>query len=292
MLKSGDMVALVCCSNGQPLEKRHENEQLKKVLASFGLQIWESPYLYAGDTLFPADAATRAAVLMECYQNPDIHAIFDISGGDIANEILDFLDFSVIQEHSKPLFGYSDLTCLLHAVYAATKQQVFLYQVKNLVYQDTEGQKARFYSTLFEGKKDLFTAKYRFLQGTEMAGSLIGGNARCLLKLAGTPFWPDFYGKILFLEALGGGAAQITDYLSHYRQMGVFEQVRGILLGTFTQLEQSEEHPGIEELLFRFIGKSIPVAKTQQIGHGPDSRCLPVGGNISLHASGKGDVCI
>ncbi len=102
MLKSGDMVALVCCSNGQPAEKRQENEQLRKELESFGLRVWESPYLYAGDTLFPADAKTRAAVLMDCYRNPDIRAIFDLSGGDIANEILDFLDFSVIRSIRNP----------------------------------------------------------------------------------------------------------------------------------------------------------------------------------------------
>ena len=285
MLHSGDTVALVCCSNGQSENCRKQNQQLCKVLESFGLVVWESPYLYAGETLFPADARTRAAILMDCYRNQTIRAIFDISGGDIANEILDFLDFSVIGSNPKPLFGYSDLTCLLHAVYTMTGQSSFLYQVKNLVKQDAQRQKERFYRTLFEGQRDLFEAHFHFFQGDHMSGTVVGGNARCLLKLSGTPFWPDFSGKLLFLEAFGGGAAQITDYFSHFRQLGVFQKVQGILLGTFTNLEQSGEKPGIEELILRFTDSRIPIAKTGQVGHGADSRCLLIGGEIALNGS-------
>ncbi len=47
MLHAEDTVALVCCSNGQQEEFREQNRQLTKVLQSFGLLVWESPYLYA-----------------------------------------------------------------------------------------------------------------------------------------------------------------------------------------------------------------------------------------------------
>jgi muramoyltetrapeptide carboxypeptidase len=32
-------------------------------------------------------------------------------------------------------------------------------------------------------------------------GRLLGGNLGCLLKLVGTPYWPDFNGVLLFVEA-------------------------------------------------------------------------------------------
>lgn len=282
LLESGNGAALVACSNGQPDWYREQNEELCRVLRSMGLTVRISPYLYAQDTVFGADAVTRAGELMECYQNPDIQVIFDVSGGDLANEILDLLDYDIISKNPKPLFGYSDLTCLLNAVHTRTGQTGYLYQVKNLVYEDSKGQRERFWRSLFAGQEDLFSAEYRFLQGKELSGEVVGGNARCLLKLAGTPFWPDLQGKLLFLEAYGGGAAQVTDYLSHYRQLGVFRQVRGILLGSFTELEESGERPGIEELVLRFAG-SLPVAKTRQIGHGPESRCLRIGMPLSLN---------
>ncbi len=34
-----------------------------------------------------------------------------------------------------------------------------------------------------------------------MDGIVVGGNIRCLLKLAGTPYWPDMREKILLLES-------------------------------------------------------------------------------------------
>ena len=41
----------------------------------------------------------------------------------------------------------------------------------------------------------------KFLQGSKMQGIVVGGNIRCLLKLAGTEYWPDMNGKILLLES-------------------------------------------------------------------------------------------
>ena len=35
-----------------------------------------------------------------------------------------------------------------------------------------------------------------------MEGIVVGGNIRCLLKLAGTPYWPDMREKILLLGVL------------------------------------------------------------------------------------------
>ena len=55
---------------------------------------------------------------MNFYQDREIQMIFDISGGDIANEILPYLDFEVIAENPKPFWGYSDLTTIMNAIYA------------------------------------------------------------------------------------------------------------------------------------------------------------------------------
>ena len=115
-----------------------------------------------------------------------------------------------------------------------------------------------------------------------MSGEVAGGNIRCLLKLAGTPFWPQMEGKILFLEAYGGGPAQMTTYLSQLRMMGVFEKVSGILLGTFTKMEEEGHQPDIAALVKSNVKKQVPIAKTQELGHGIDSKCLALGRKIWL----------
>ena len=116
-----------------------------------------------------------------------------------------------------------------------------------------------------------------------MEGIVVGGNIRCLLKLAGTPYMPDFTDKILFLEAMGGESAQMITYLNQLRQMNVFKQIKGILLGTFIAMEKNECIPTIEALVLETLQDSkMPVAKTSEIGHRSNSKALVIGRYLKI----------
>ena len=115
-----------------------------------------------------------------------------------------------------------------------------------------------------------------------MEGVVVGGNIRCLLKLAGTEYWPEMNGKILLLEAYGGEISQIATLFTQLEQMGVYKQVAGIILGTFTAYEKSGATQSVFDLLKEHIPKTLPVAKTSEIGHGGDSKAIVIGGIIRL----------
>ena len=69
------------------------------------------------------------------------------------------------------------------------------------------------------------------------------------------------------------------------RQMGVFQQISGLLLGTFTKLEEQYGSDAVKELFLQVTESCpIPIAKTAQIGHAPDSKALQIGLPISLEA--------
>ncbi len=55
---------------------------------------------------------------MDFFTDDSIAAIFDISGGNSANQILPYLDYTVIREHPKPFVGMSDVSVILNAIYA------------------------------------------------------------------------------------------------------------------------------------------------------------------------------
>ena len=60
--------------------------------------------------------------------------------------------------------------------------------------------------------------------------------------------------------------------------MGAFDKIGGLLLGTFTELDEKEGREKIEELVLSLRGeRKFPVARTRQVGHGADSRGLPIG---------------
>lgn len=267
---------IVCCSNGLAPEKQEMVRELENALTFLGLTPVFSNYIFAKDSVFSGSAQERAQTLMDFYLDRSIKAIFDISGGDIANEILPCLDFSVIAENPKPFWGYSDLTTILNAVYAKTGQPSVLYQVRNLVYGHAAAQQAVFADTVLNGQKTLFDFPYTFVQGTRMEGVVIGGNIRCFLKLAGTEFFPALQDKILLLEAWGGKVPQMVTYLSQLQMIGAFDKISGILLGTFTQMEEENCSPDIVSLVKSYAA-DLPIAKTQFIGHGTDSRGIMIG---------------
>ena len=282
MLQRGDKVGIVCCSNGQKEEAKEKLTVLDGVLRGLDLcPVW-SRHIFAKENEASGTAKERAGSLMDFYRAEEIKAIFDISGGDIANEILPYLDFDIIAKADKEFWGYSDLTIMLNAIYTKTQKTSVLYQVRNLIYLYSEKQVPDFEGYVFSGKKDLFIFPYRFVRGKELEGIVVGGNIRCLLKLAGTEYFPDVTDKILLLEAMSGGVPQMITYLSQLQQMGVFHKVRGILLGTFTKYEENVDYPPIEELVLQYVPEHLPIVKTQMIGHGSDSKAIRIGEKICI----------
>ena len=268
-------VGMVCCSNGERQENAVLHHRLVELLADRGTETIFSPYIYCKHRDASGTGAQRGEAVNIMFRDPQVEAIFDLSGGDLANEILEYLDYPSIADSHKQLWGYSDLTTILNAIYTKTGSTGVLYQIKNLVGPYGEDQQARFFS---ENHKALFELPVQFLRGEQMEGTLVGGNIRCLLKLAGTEYFPDLTGKLLLLEANSGRVPQMTAYLSQLRQMGAFHQIKGIVLGTFTQMERENCQPTMEELVLERVDGDIPVVKTDKVGHGPDARAVTIGG--------------
>lgn len=284
-INRGDKVALVALSNALGNSMKVKIEALCSTLREMGLEIVCSAYLYEAGCVRGGLAKQKARELESYYEDEEIKAIFDISGGDIANEVLCELDFDKIADHHKAYWGYSDLTTIVNAIYQKTGQEAYLYQIRNLIGECFKEQQSNFRTSILSENKDrsLFDFEYGFIQGTHMEGIVIGGNIRCFLKLAGTPFMPDFKDKILFLESRSGGVAQMITFLSQYKQLGAFNQVKGILLGSFTQMEQEKLVPSIESLVMEIVGdKELPIAKTKEIGHGQNSKAIIIGKSLKL----------
>lgn len=269
-------VGIVCCSNGQLSSYKSDIEKLDTVLRGKGIATAYSDYIYAGDSVAAGTASERAKAMMDFYVDDTIDAIFDISGGDVANEILPYLDYEVIAGSGKQFWGYSDLTTVINAIYARTGNKSVLYQVKNLVW-DKAGKQSEIFSS-----DEMYRFEYHFIQGDKMQGTVVGGNIRCLLKLAGTTYFPDMSDKILFMESLSGGEAQIRTYFAQLKQLGVFERVNGVLLGTFTEMEENGIKPQVENIAREYIRQSVPVAKTGDIGHSSNSKALVIGQDYFL----------
>ncbi|MCD5597122.1 LD-carboxypeptidase [Lactobacillus delbrueckii subsp. lactis] len=245
-------VALVGCSNPLKAAYRPVVDQLVKILEARHLSI--------------------------VFLDPEMAHIFDISGGDLANTVLGHLDLDQIKDSQAVFYGYSDLTTILTAL-AKNGNEAVNFQLRNcLVNKDLL--KSGYFDRLLAGKeaaKELDELEVTFVRGSEMAGPVYGGNLRCLLKLAGTPYWPDFTGSILLLEAYRGQPELVASLLEQCWETGIFNQISGVLLGTFSELDKLKESQLPAEILLDLLPANLPIAKTEFIGHRPDAKAIRLG---------------
>jgi len=280
MLNKNDKIALVVCSNGKNIEDKERLEKLESILIEMGLVPVFTKYIYKDKFERGAKAQVRGEELMSFYKNKEIKAIFDISGGDIANEILDYLDYDVIKRNYKPFFGYSDLTTVLNALRSQMNEVNYLYQILNII--ESEEIKTSFENTFMKNEQTLFDVKWKFLQGSRIEGEVIGGNIRCFLKLVGTRYFPKVKNKVLFIEGLGTSIEGLVTHLAQLKQIGVFDKISGLLIGTFTKIEKEISVEELFELVQEYIPSSLAVAKTQEVGHEKNSKALKIGEKIYI----------
>ncbi len=325
-MRNSYKAGIVACSNGLPFNAQEEMIQLNKTLCALGIETVWSDYIYARDGIRNGTGKERAETLMDFYKDETVDVIFDVSGGDVSQEVLDYLDYDVVasakSQAGKPkvFWGYSDLTVLLNAIYAKTGNSGVLYQVRYI--ENMIQKNVAIVNEIRAGIKDksskdmysnMFSPQYHFLRGKEMSGVLVGGNVRCLLKLADTEYFPDMTGKILFLEARSGLEKEMRDYLSQLQQMGVFEKINGLFLGTFTRWDEEnarldqqdvfqkdnglkqetmanacmeKKQMTMERLVMEYLPKDLPVAKTLEVGHAKTSKALRIGKHLRLVVDG------
>ena len=274
MVNSRKKAVLVACSDPLSSGRIQEICILKEKLMELGVNAQMAPGFFDGSEPLPS---RKAHILTECFRDSETDYIFDVSGGDLANTVLRYLDYDVIGNSRALFFGYSDLTTVINAIIAKTGRPAVNYQVRNLLYDHADEQIRYFQDQILSDRIEAEDLELKFLRGSSMQGRVLGGNIRCFQKLAGTEYWPDLKDGILLLESMGGGVFQMMTSLEQYRQMGVFEQIAGVILGTFSKMEQEKQTPAMEELVLSMLPEKVPVAKTRYIGHYSDARAIILG---------------
>jgi muramoyltetrapeptide carboxypeptidase LdcA involved in peptidoglycan recycling len=275
-------VAIVACSNAQKEEYRKQNEELVRFLESNDMQPVMSSCIYEKKgSIFSGSSKEKACQLMKMFEDPEVEEIYDISGGDLANQILDDLDYEKIAKSKALFWGYSDLTTVINAIYTMTWKASVLYQAK---FMTSFGTSAQLQRERFQNREQLFSPAFDFVQKNAMKGIVVGGNIRCFLKLAGTRYFPDLENKILLLESFGGEVPQMVSCLSSLKQLGAFEKVNGIILGTFTVMERNHCIPDMVTLVKEYAHPETPIAVTRDIGHRDNAKAIMIGKEIEISA--------
>ncbi|EUJ41937.1 LD-carboxypeptidase [Brochothrix campestris] len=279
MLKNGDTIGLIACSNGRPRASEIKLKQIEQFLADLGIQTVRAATLFACEGQASGTAHQRAVELAKLYQDDKIKLIFDISGGDLANQVLPFIDFDIIKQTKKPLVGLSDLTTLLNAIWQKTAVAGYYFQLMTLAGSSAATQQQQFIKQFMSNGS---LPSYHFVRNEQtFSGIVYGGNIRCLLKLAGTSYWPKVNKGVLLLEGLSGNYERNATYVAQLAQLNVFNNCVGVVLGTFSELDKTGSQQ-IEQLLADVLPPGIPLVRTAAIGHGDEAGVLPIGHEVTF----------
>jgi len=291
-LNRGDAVGIVSPSSPVTEVLASQLRAGIEFLSGLGLKVMVGEHAYATTWGYAAAPREKAEDINRMFADDSIHAILCSQGGSTANACLPYLDWDMMREHPKIFTGMSDISVLLNAITARTGLITFhgadvvwdlgrnpgKYVVDELV------------ACLIEGRIGAIppVGPRRMVRGGVAEGRLLGGNLNCLLKLAGTPYFPDFAGAILFVEAINVDPERCDFMFQQLKQMGVFGQIRAALVGFIDGLQNDAEAlMQMEDVLLRVTEEfDFPILKCDDFGHNCPSTILPVGGLVRLDADG------
>jgi muramoyltetrapeptide carboxypeptidase len=285
-LKPGDTVAIVCTARKFSAE---EAKPAIELLDSWGLQVRLGNTIGLNNFQLGGTDAERAADFQAMMNDENIKAIWCARGGYGTVRIIDALDFTQFKKHPKWIIGFSDVTVLhsqLHVERVATMHAIMPFTVPKA----PEEVKETLRKALFgESVSYTIPSKAYDVKG-KASGELVGGNISILNSLLGSKSSIDTGGKILFIEDLDEYLYHIDRMMYNLKRNGYFEKVKGIVVGSMSDMHDNEIPFGQNEVqIITAIASEyqIPIVFEFPAGHQVDNRALLLGKQVDFEVNEK-----
>jgi muramoyltetrapeptide carboxypeptidase len=274
-----------------------------RALESLGYRVRLAPNVDASGLHGAASVAERLADIAWAVREPDVELVMAVYGGYNSNQLLDRIDYEAIAASGKAFIGYSDVTSLLVAIGSCAHAPVIhgpafaSFCDPNLFPYTRDGFAAVMagdrvtYRTPEASASDQWYTKPGFgpreiepfvpwgiYRAGEASGVLVGGNLETLLALAGTPYFPETQGGILFLEdATGDKPAAFHRSMTQLAQIGIFRGLRGMMIGK-APFGSSLATPGVVTAILDEVleGTHCPVLYDVACSHVDPMMTLPL----------------
>lgn len=283
-LKKGDKVAIVAPSGqiGDKVKIATGLEYLQKM----GLEPVLMPHVFAQYRYMAGSDKERADDVNKAFADSKFKALFCVRAAAGATRILPYIDYETAQKNCKPIIGFCDNAALMAALWqksGVTSLNGFLltYDFMNgmpdmMVQNDL--------SVWLSGRLPVFQSG-ECVQKGEAQGELLPINLSVLMRLAGTPYFPDLQGKILLVEEVHERVHKIDLMLEQLKQQPNFDKINGLIFGQFTDSSGDDEDGSVDDCVADFLqGIDAPVIKNFAFGHVPARHVLPFGEKVQMDA--------
>lgn len=321
-LQKGNMIGVVSPSAPLAGLLPHRVKQGLKMLKKLGFKVKIGRYALKTTDYTAGSPKERAEDINAFFKDSQIKAIFTFIGGNHSNQILEYLDFNLIKKNPKIFLGYSDATVLHLAFYTqanlvtfygpavltqfAENPEIFKYTkaylekaitikspMGNILpsLQWTDEILDWFQrNDLKRPRKKKRNKGWQWLNDGKAEGPILGGCISSLIHLRGTKYWPDFSDTILFWEIPESGEdftkgekiENIDAYLTDLELSGVFNQIKGMLIGRPFGYTNPQSGKLIKMIEKKFKKYKIPILFNVDIGHTDPMITVPLGVRVKI----------
>lgn len=267
---------------------------------------------------YSADVDDRISDINEAINDNNVDIIMASIGGYNSNQLLEKINYKKIKESNKIFCGYSDISCLILAIYVKTQKimlhgPTFLaelceypqpfdytwnYFLKAVNREKIEYVQPKYEVTEYvdwkvqenkfvERKKEVNKYNWQILKKGATVNPIIGGNLSSIITIIGSEYLPIniFNNKILFLEDVDISIAEFDSLMQGLKLQGVFEKISGLIIGKFVENSNNEE---IRAFLTKFlIDYDIPIIYNVDLGHTNPKITIPIGAVAKLECNDK-----
>ncbi|MEK5255023.1 S66 peptidase family protein [Paenibacillus sp. FSL F4-0125] len=310
-LKPGDELRIISPARSLSLIAAEQRKIAKEQLQQLGFRISFSVNSFEKDEFVSSSIESRIEDLHEAFLDPNVKGILTTIGGFNSNQLLRYIDYSIIAEHPKRLCGYSDITALSNAIYAKTGLVTYSgpHFSSFAMLHDNEYTTQYFRKLMMDNKEILVGPSKHWsddewyldqenrvfirnegpfiINDGEAQGTIIGGNLCTLNLLQGTEYMPSLKNSILFLEDDYESSPVTFDRdLQSLIHQPDFQYVKGMVIGRFQQGSRMNKNLLTKIITSKEELSDIPVIADVDFGHTSPMITFPIGGQASLRAYG------
>lgn len=271
-LKEGDKVALVSPAYWVPQEAL---QQAADTIRSWGLQPIIGPHTNnLNVNAYAGTADERAADLIWALEDDTIKAVVCSRGGYGSIHLLNRIPAEKFQQHPKWIIGHGDIAILLYAIAGANVMSIhgpMAFQIASSQEPATSITRNILFGTLPQYK--IPANPYNRVGHAE--GILIGGNLSSISAIAGSRFHLlSKQNVILFIEEVEESLHSIDRLFYSLSLKLNFENVKGIIFGTFNSVRYDLQYGSVEQMLIAHLHNyEIPVCCGFPVG---SNSCFPL----------------
>lgn len=291
-LQKGDTIGIIAPSSPPNLESLQRSLAF---LEQLGLKVKMGKHVENVHGYLAGTDEERLEDLQDMLADPNVKGIICAGGGYGAGRYADRIDFQLMAEQPKILWGYSDIT-FLHTTIGQFANVVTFHgpMLASDVGKDTfHDLSARMFGQLFEPIELHYTediSPLTTLTGGVAQGELVGGNLSLLVSALGSKYEIDTRGQLLLIEDVDEEPYKVDSMLNQLRLAGKLQDAAGFVVGDFARSEPKKRKTTLtlEQVFEHYLGNlGKPVVTGFNIGHCEPHFAVPLGVEARLDGDAK-----